>query len=381
MSRIILREFKTHTMRGDFPDVPLYAHVDKDLLYKGDDDPLHIVLEISRIGEMSQSGMLHDAALVTELEKQLPGLGGMRGHLKQDERDTAFPLEDIDWVGHQRVGDSLWAKGYIPPGQTRDYVRRVKARNGKLATSIYGPADARKWIEKGKTWTPVGFRLEQVDLAPARRASLDLGGAFTLTQMNDEEDGMGEGTGDQELIAELRTDRTTLNLLVSELKLDGDKLAAAKLLVSEMADLRKHKTTLDEIISEMGLDAEKPVAAAKTIVAELTGHRRAALVAEVDVVIAELTKENELIRPFIREYVIGKDVQGRESAAHATKDEAKARLEALLASDHIKALAQTLVSEQRGPNAFIRRRETGDDGGKPDTSPEAVQRDRAWAGW
>lgn len=164
-------------MKGKYPDVPYFAGVDIALLTKGDSDPMFLVLPIARVGMQSRNGYIYDEFLVGEIERQLPGKGGLRGHLREDERSSAFPLEVVHWVGSLRVGDLLWAKAYVAPGETRNYVREVKARGGGLSTSIYGEGTV---VETGGARRLTALSLESVDIVPPQRASLQLGGDFTL---------------------------------------------------------------------------------------------------------------------------------------------------------------------------------------------------------
>lgn len=177
-ARVQVREIRIHELRGAYPEVPTYPSVDTELLTKDDPKPFYLVLPIARAGETSENHLDYDKALVASVAEQLQGLGGIRGHIPEDQRASAFPIEDVDWVGHAMVGDTLWAKGYIPPGDTRDYIRRVKARNGKLSTSIYGGGIVGETANGNHRL--IDFTLEQVDLAPAKRAALQLGGDFDI---------------------------------------------------------------------------------------------------------------------------------------------------------------------------------------------------------
>lgn len=177
-SEVAIREFRVHELRGSFPKVDTYASVNVDLLTQGDTKPFYLVLPIARTGEISQNRLSYDKELVEAIAEQLQGLGGIRGHIPTDQAATAFPVEDVDWVGHKMVGDTLFAKGYIPPGETREYVRRLMARNGKLSTSIFGKGIVGESSNGGTRL--LNFSLEQVDLAPAKKASLQLGGEFAI---------------------------------------------------------------------------------------------------------------------------------------------------------------------------------------------------------
>ncbi len=361
----LVSEFK-----DDLPDVPLPADVNVAELTAGDDSPLFVTVPVLEVGARSDKGFTWTEPdvdrVVSEINTKRPE--GNFGHIKPEDRSHAYSPGKVRWLGAVRVGKMAYAKCYVPKYATdaREYFRVAKAARARVGTSVYGL--------RGKQ----GLRdmnLETLDFGHPDRLGSSKGVVPAITSEFRRDRGMGEEQDQDKLIAELRDDRATLNLLVSEFKLEPDKpLESAKTLVSEMTALRAKAGVLDSLISEFGL-GENPVADAKVLVAELAGHRARALVGDIDAIIAEMVKDNEPLRPFIRDYLVGDD--GR--ALVATKDDAKAKIEELLKKDHIVNLAKSLVSETRGPNAFLKRR----DGDKPeplDTSPEAQARDRAWAG-
>src|SRR5687767_664605 len=120
-SRIQFRELRAHKMEGKPPNgaaswqefaesIPIYPSVDKDLLYEGDVKPFHLVLDLATLGAVSANGLLYDEEMMSAMEAQLPGLGGLRGHLAEGDY-SAYPIEMIDWVGHVRVNGTVYGKG------------------------------------------------------------------------------------------------------------------------------------------------------------------------------------------------------------------------------------------------------------------------------
>src|SRR5882724_11905602 len=119
--RVTIAEIQLQPLKGDFPDVPTYPHVDTDLLYEGDASPFHVTLPIAEIGRVSDSGLDYDNELVTTIAEQMSsGIGGIRGHIPDEALSTAYPVDDVHWIGHLQQGKTLWAKGYVPPGITRE---------------------------------------------------------------------------------------------------------------------------------------------------------------------------------------------------------------------------------------------------------------------
>lgn len=310
--------------RGAFPDVPTYEHVDIELLTKGDPDPFYVVLPVARVGETSANGLIYDEELVAEIERQLPGLGGIRGH---NFDESAFPPETHDVVGHRRVGDTLWAKFYIPPGEAREDMRRRKARGGKVGSSIFGQFAKREARANG-TWRARGLKLESLDFGAATRTALNLGGAFAV-------------------VSELRTramedDAMTKEQLLAELKVTDIPQALREAIIREHATQQGEENIVAELRQE--LDEQR------TLVAELTarvaGYQRREFLSALEGKIAEKVTV-EALRPVVRRAVLA------EMADESDLEKADKVLAEYLDGDEYKALAKALVAELAGPNAFV----------------------------
>lgn len=325
--RLILSEIKQHEFRGNFPQVNTYSTVDLDMLTKGDDDPFFVVLPIARVGEISGNGLVYDEELVSELEKQLPGVGGIRGH---NFDKTSFPTETHDVVGHTRTGDTLWAKIYIPPGENREDMRRRKARGGAIGTSIFGPYQKREALSNGK-WRARGFKLESVDFGLITRTALNLGGEFAVMSelQTETEDEQGATEMDREqIIAELKVSDIPQELreaIISE-------HATAHEAEGQVAELRAENEQYQNVIAEL-----------KGQLAEVNAVKFAA---ELDNRLTEMVKL-EALRPVARRYVVA-ELQGE----HDT-EKAEQALAEYLDSDEYKNLAKALVAEHAGPAAFV----------------------------
>lgn len=162
-------------LRGSYPTVPTADGVDYAALIAGDDAPMFLTLPIGKAGVTSGNKRHYDDAFVRELERQTLQNKpvGLMGHLSESERATAFPAEAVHWVGALREGDTLWGKGYIPPGAVRDRIRRYKAQGKAIATSIDAFAEGI-WDEQMKAhrMSAATLRLNQIDIAPADRAGI-----------------------------------------------------------------------------------------------------------------------------------------------------------------------------------------------------------------
>lgn len=163
-------------LRGSYPlDVPYFTEVNIEELTQGDSDPMYLTIPIGEVGVTSGNKRYYDEAWVQELQAQTTAERpvGIMGHIKPEDRATSFPDEAVHWVGVLRQGTTLWGKGYIPPGNARDRIRRYKATGRKIATSIYANA-------KGIWDTALGayrmqastLKLNQIDIAPYDRAGI-----------------------------------------------------------------------------------------------------------------------------------------------------------------------------------------------------------------
>lgn len=286
--RAVVQEVRTFEFpTNGIPSVKTYPDVDVALLTRGDDDPFYIVLPIARVGEVSGNGLYYDETLVQAIAEQLKGLGGIRGHIPYDHRSTAYPLSDVHWVGHQRTGDTLWAKGYIPPGDTREDIRRIKARRGKLSTSIYGsgiPVVGEDGYRRLKQ--PV---LEQVDLAPTSRAAVKLDdGEFAIVSEMTKNEGTMEDKDMKATLAEMDTasiyemipTAKLAELVEMYMKKSGKRVVAA-----EMADtIVSQQLRVSELQQQYALVTDA-LAQRNTEIDEL---RQREFVRAADAVVAEL---------------------------------------------------------------------------------------------
>lgn len=172
-------------LRGNYPDVQPFADIDLAELTRGDSDPVFLTIPIGKANALSGNGRFYDEAFLAELERQVATVRpiGLMGHLTEEELGSAFPDEAIHWVGAQRVGELLWGKGYVPPGPARDRVRRYKATNKSLATSIFAKARGI-WNKARGAFDMVAetLQLQQIDIGPADRVGIrDLASVPILT--------------------------------------------------------------------------------------------------------------------------------------------------------------------------------------------------------
>lgn len=384
--KITIKE--THSFRGAFPEVANYPDIDVQELYANDDVPFHVVLPIVKVGMTSANGLVYDEALVAEIESQLPGTVGIRGHVPKGEEDTAFPLPSVYWIGHTRVDETVWAKGYIPPGKDREMARSLKATNGKLSTSIYGTG---KRVSAGNgTWKAESFQLESLDLAPHKRASLKLGGEFAITreiEQREDVNPMAENTAVITSVSDVP--ETIREQIIRDAKIQADAARVAEL-ETQVSELAKYKSIVAEIRGTVGQDADIVTTfteyhAAITRLAELMGVPYTNVTVRVEEMheqIAEMKKrefENTLterIAEFtnwnVKTDTGRKSLEALRSAfkralvselAGATDETKIQDVAARLWENEFRLIAETIKATLGGPSAALlpQKRDGGDD--------------------
>jgi len=233
MSKEFVQEYAVSEFRGSFPDVPIAAGVDMEALRAHDPDPMFISIPIiPQIGATSRNGLLYDdalaAAIVAQINEKRPD--GIWGHLKEDERSTAFPEPAATWIGAVKVDNAVWAKALIS-GPAKERIRRMKATGGQIATSIYGKGDYEP-VSAGVRRLK-NFDLESLDFAPPARAALRNGTQPIVTA---------------ELEIEQETVEMDRNQIISELTVAD---IPAPLREQIVAELRQAVSDRDVLVSEL----------------------------------------------------------------------------------------------------------------------------------
>lgn len=394
-----IRIAEIHRFSGQIPAVDTWDHVDTAMLYEGDSAPFHLTLKIAEEERVSANGLLYDKELVDVIETQLKeGTGGIRGHIREGDEDSAYPYDEVNWIGTIREGKSLWAKGYIPPGKNREDIRRKKAVGGRVGTSIYGNAVREMVVtETGRrVWRAKKFELESLDLAPAKRASLRVGGEFAITremQMRSEsEDQMDpiQITSLSDVPQSLREQIAREAIRQADLEGKAQRLAELEQEVPELrqqvAEAATYKTLVTEIRATIGKDTDTLAVITEyhtqiTKLAEMLGvpftnivvkveefHeqiaeiKRGAFSGQVGQVIAELTKPMDGVTK--DEHKTKRDkfranFQNRVVTEMAAVDDAERTPERIketatkLWDEEYSLFSEALVREFAGPNALI----------------------------
>lgn len=314
-------------LRGSYPNVPIGADVDYAALIAGDANPVFLTIPIGKSGVTSGNKRHYDEAFLTELERQTLAMKpvGLMGHLSPNERATAFPAEAVHWVGAIRDGDTLWGKGYIPPGPVRERIARYKASGKALATSIDAMAE-QVWDESLQAYriSAATLRLGQIDLAPADRAGIpDLA---TIPMLTSEMESEHEPEIEQEpemdklqIINEMTPDDARLlpksvrEAVLSEVPIPPEVAVVQELRsalgVDDKADLNKlvrelqeakeeqARAALESRITELASDKEKgiKVPQVRAIVVEMVKSRHPKDEAEAEAAYKEVAGSTAII--------------------------------------------------------------------------------------
>lgn len=265
-----IQEYAVSEFRGSFPDIPTAAGVDMEALKATDSDPFFVSLPIvPKVGATSRNGLLYDESLADSIVAQINAKRpeGIFGHLRDDERSTAFPEPAAIWIGAARAGDQVWAKAYVPAGPARDRLKRLKATGGQIATSIYGKGAYEPTATKGVRRL-ASFDLESLDFAPPARAALQNGAHPVITAETTQEN---PDMNRDQIIAELTAGDIPQALreqIIAEAGQQSRQATRIAELQQQVDDTNALLTTAQETIAEY--QRERFEAGIDTRVAELT---------------------------------------------------------------------------------------------------------------
>lgn len=345
MTEAIVREYNVGRFRGNFPDVETAAEVDMESIRKRDADPMFVTLPIAEIGSVSGNGLLYDAPLVDSIAEQINAKrpGGIFGHLKDEDRSISFPLPAGLWIGAKRVGQTLWAKAYIPPGAARDYVQNLKDVGGEIATSIYGKGKFEKVRDGVKRL--LNFNLESLDFAPPARAALGMGAIPHVTsEMNQREEAeMPEVTKTIQELQNAKVAPVSGWNPVQQQQAAGDATVAE--LTSRLSALADRNTVLETTVQEF--QRREFERAVEEAVAEYTNWN----VGDTEKDANGKTAKDKLnaLRGMFRRAILAK-------VGSDQKVESIAEIAAATWDDEIKSIAETIRDALAGPAAIVRGR-------------------------
>lgn len=331
-------------LRGDYPqDIPTFPGVDVTELTAGDDDPMFLTLPIGKANAKSDNGRYYDEEWLQELERQVVENRpvGIMGHIRAEDVATEFPPEAIHWVGVRRIGEMLWGKGYVPPGEARERVRRYKATNKKLATSIFAKARG-VWDGTVGALRMVAetLQLHQIDIGPADRVGIpSLAAVPRITAEMMQPENETEQETDMDKMQVIR------EMTVEDARLLPDPVREAILAdVDEPAEV----AIVAELRSELGLDEKADLPA---VIGKLKEQQEQQAKRAVEQRIQELVTDEEkgvkveAARPIVTELV--------QARAPSTPEEAEAAFTEVVASEQVKGLLSEFVQQKSGPRQRV----------------------------
>lgn len=165
------------SLRGSYPDVPFAKGVDDKALIEGDVSPMFLTLPIAKVGAVSRNNRRYSLENVKAIQDAIQNSkpGGIKGHLRSEDRAHVFNIPSIVWVGeHLDEAQTLWGKAYILPhaNDVREYARVMKATNGEMGTSIYGTGTETAGADG--IADVLNLKTENIDLAHPSRVGVPI---------------------------------------------------------------------------------------------------------------------------------------------------------------------------------------------------------------
>lgn len=367
MTDEVIREYFVGEFRGDFPDVPIAEGVDLEAIRQRDPDPMFVTLPIAEVGKVSSNGLLYDEPLVDSIVAQVNSKrpGGIFGHLKDEDRNTSFPLPAGLWVGAARIGQKAWGKSYIPPSAARDYVSNLKAVGGQLATSIYGRGKFERVRDGVRRM--LSLDLESLDFAPPGRAALGLGATPHLTSEMSPQGATAAMEQEQEPIM---ADKAQV---ISELTVADIPATLREAIVAEASQQSGAQATIAELTNTNKAQGEV-IAELKTTVETL---RRERVLDVVDSTVAELTDWHVTTDEDKAKLKSLRDMLTKQIVTRLGDDFKVERVAELASAafEDIKPIAELVRDALAGPAAIINGKPLAKGGIKPvEDTPENRQR-------
>jgi hypothetical protein len=338
--------------KGDYPDIPLPADIDREALGKVD----FVTLPVGRVDAQSQSGRVYKRPAIESLVRQINEKrpeGGW-GHLATTELTTRYDPPAIRWLAATLDEHGVaWAKGLPLTEQAREHFRVARATNARVGTSIWGtPPTASEGVNV------LDFELFRLDIAdPTRVGIAETAAKPKLT--SEMEGGMPDNN---DALAELRQERDAarqeLGEVKSKLASAQGTLTGARAAISEMPMVNAYVN-----ISESG---DNLVDVIRSILQNLAKLQAQQMVAAIDATVTEMVKL-ESLRPVVWTMLTGlvdraaiaEMVKGQPAALPGIISEMakapdvaallKQRLTAILESSAIKTLAQKISVAEQGP--------------------------------
>lgn len=335
---LVVWEFK-----GSYPNVPIFSDVDIQTLTKGDTDPEFVTLPIGRDDVKSDNDRFYSREFVQKIEREVYDKRptANRGHIDDKDRGSSFPLPSAYWVGTVRVGEFLWGKAYVPPGEDREMLRRLKAAKGKIATSIYGTGQGNYDKQRGAyVIDPSTFNLEHIDFAPPDRA-----GVPSLAVVPHLTKEMKDGKPMEPQIVPVNRVQVIGEMSVEEVRYIPDAVRLAILQASNESKL------VSELAKVTGKEGDALLGLVSELVRERAVIQGERITTAIEKMVAEtimpnavqLTERVKFARQMVAELVQAKSPQDEAGVKSAVAEIAELA--------HVKSMVEAATIAEMGPNA------------------------------
>lgn len=337
----------TSLFRGSFPDVPLAEGVDLAELTEGDAKPFFITLPIAEKNAQSLNGRTYPPEEVQRVANAVnqERIGGILGHLRDDQRPYVYEIPVIHWVGALFEGNTLWTKGYVPQTQPalREFMRIAVKTKARTGTSVYGTA------EVGDDGTVHNLKVESIDIAHADRVGIPMTAAVpavtseTVKPSSEEKDNT---MSDQNQNGATSTNPTTTaeqkpveTPMIAELKqAHREEIRALQETIVSLKSKAADFDKIGKVVEDKDGDVYMTV---KARLAEMEALRREnnALLQDSIKSMAESVKVPSAI-PAILEHL--------QALKPATKAEVKEAFDRLMEKEWVKAMLKAGVRQEMG---------------------------------
>jgi hypothetical protein len=174
----VLLETTSYFGEGYPKNIPLAEGITLESLTEGDDKPFFLTLPVGEVNTVSRNNRRYPREAVESIRNAVvtKRVGGILGHLRDEDRPYDYQTSAIHWVGAVIEGSTLWAKGYIPKTEPklREEMRIAMMKRGRVGTSIYGTALVD---EEGNV---LELDVESIDIAHPDRVGVPMTAAMPL---------------------------------------------------------------------------------------------------------------------------------------------------------------------------------------------------------
>jgi hypothetical protein len=327
-----------HRLRGGYPDIPLPDDIDKAELGE-----FFVTLPIGRVNARSRNRRTYVEKavrrIVSEVNEKRPI--GHWGHPDEEQRAERAPV--VRWLA-ATLDDKGIAWGKLVPltEDAREFLRVARATRSAVGNSLYGDAvmDGERVVDLSISYIDLVANSQIVGVPDT--AATPVITKETTTNQESEDTNPVPPEFNEQLITELRSDRDTARTRIGELERQVAELQPA---AAQMAALRTLITEQADVFTSAGItiNASGPdfIQVIREMITKLQNLQVEKLRSQLDSIVTEMVKVEKL-RPVIAQLL----------GSPKNEVEARQRVSELLEQPYVKDLAQALVREAAGPNAF-----------------------------